>query len=234
MPLFSAIFGIGLIVKKLSDIPDIDKPREKLATRGVQALSSHELLMVLLGSGLPGRDVAALAADILKVIETEKEDITLDKLTKIQGVGKAKAGQILSAFELAKRYLIKEDKKIRNTDDILALVTDIRDKKQEHFITITLTGASSLIEKREVFKGTINFSVVHPREIFADAISDRAAGIVFVHNHPADDAQPSEADIKLTNQLCDAAKLLGIQVVDHIIVTKHNYYSFQSEGMLSE
>ncbi|MDO8444685.1 MAG: DNA repair protein RadC [Deltaproteobacteria bacterium] len=221
-------------MKKLSDIPDIDKPREKLATRGVQALSSHELLMVLLGSGLPGRDVAALAADILKVIETEKEDITLDKLTKIQGVGKAKAGQILSAFELAKRYLIKEDKKIRNTDDILALVTDIRDKKQEHFITITLTGASSLIEKREVFKGTINFSVVHPREIFADAISDRAAGIVFVHNHPADDAQPSEADIKLTNQLCDAAKLLGIQVVDHIIVTKHNYYSFQSEGMLSE
>lgn len=220
-------------MKKLSDIPDIDKPREKLAIRGVQALSSHELLMVLLGSGLPGRDVAALAADILKVIETEKEDITLGKLTKIQGVGKAKAGQILSAFELAKRYLIKEDKKIRNTDDILALVTDIRDKKQEHFITITLTGASSLIEKREVFKGTINFSVVHPREIFADAISDRAAGIIFVHNHPADDAQPSEADIKLTNQLCDAAKLLGIQVVDHIIVTKHNYYSFQSEGMLS-
>lgn len=221
-------------MKKLRDIPDIDKPREKLASRGVQALSSHELLMVLLGSGLPGRDVAALAADILKVIETEKEDITLDKLTMIQGVGKAKAGQILSAFELAKRYLIKEDKKIRNTDDILALVQDIRDKKQEHFITITLTGASSLIEKREVFKGTINFSVVHPREIFADAISDRAAGIIFVHNHPADDAQPSEADIKLTNQLCDAAKLLGIQVVDHIIVTKHNYYSFQSEGMLSE
>lgn len=221
-------------MKKLSDIPDIDKPREKLATRGVQSLSSHELLMVLLGSGLPGRDVAALAADILKVIETEKEDITLDKLTKIQGVGKAKAGQILSAFELAKRYLIKEDKKVRNTSDILALVQDIRDKKQEHFITITLTGASSLIEKREVFKGTINFSVVHPREIFADAISDRAAGIIFVHNHPADDAQPSKADIKLTNQLCDAAKLLGIQVVDHIIVTKHNYYSFQSEGMLSE
>lgn len=221
-------------MKKLSDIPDIDKPREKLVNRGVQALSSHELLMVLLGSGLPGRDVTALAADILKVIETEKEDITLDKLTKIQGIGKAKAGQILSAFELAKRYLIKEDKKIRNTDDILALVTDIRDKKQEHFITITLTGASSLIEKREVFKGTINFSVVHPREIFADAISDRAAGIIFVHNHPADDARPSEADIKLTKQLCDAGKMLGIQVIDHIIVTKHNYYSFQTEGMLSE
>lgn len=221
-------------MKKLSDIPDIDKPREKLAQRGVQSLSSHELLMVLLGSGLPGRDVSALATDILKVIEKEKENITLDKLTKVQGIGNAKAGQILSAFELAKRYLLKDEKKIRNTDDILSLVQDIRDKKQEHFLTITLTGASALIEKREVFKGTVNYSMVHPREIFADAISDRAAGIIFVHNHPADDAQPSEADIKLTNQLCEAAKLMGIQVIDHIIVTKNNYFSFQAEGILSK
>ena len=221
-------------MKKLSDIPDIDKPREKLAQRGVQSLSSHELLMVLLGSGLPGRDVSALAADILKVIETEKVNITFEKLTKVQGIGKAKAGQILSAFELAKRYLIKDEKKIRNTDDILSMVQDIRDKKQEHFLTITLTGASALIEKREVFKGTVNYSMVHPREIFADAISDRAAGIIFVHNHPADDAQPSEADIKLTNQLCEAAKLMGIQVIDHVIVTKNNYFSFQAEGMLNK
>jgi len=221
-------------LKKLADIPDIDKPREKLAQRGVASLSSHELLMVLLGSGLPGRDVAALATDILKVIEKEKENITLDKLTKVQGIGKAKAGQILSAFELAKRYLIKDEKKIRNTDDILSLVQDIRDKKQEHFITITLTGASGLIEKREVFKGTVNHSMVHPREIFADAICDRAAGIIFVHNHPADDAQPSDADIKLTHQLCEAAKLMGIQVIDHIIVTKNNYFSFQAEGLMNK
>ncbi|MGI8584392.1 MAG: RadC family protein [Chitinophagaceae bacterium] len=218
----------------MADIPDIDKPREKLASRGVKALSSHELLMVLIGSGLAGRDVSALATDILKVIELEKENITLDKLTNIQGIGRAKASQILSAFELAKRYLIKEEKKIHNTEDILALVQDIRDKKQEHFITITLTGGSSVIEKREVFKGTINHSLVHPREIFADAIADRAAGIIFVHNHPADDAQPSELDIKLTRQLCDAAKLMGIQVIDHVIVTKHSYYSFQSEGLLNK
>jgi len=220
-------------MKKLSDIPDIDKPREKLSKRGVQALSSQELLMVLLGSGIPDRDVSALSTDILKVLETEKGNITLENLTNIKGIGKAKAGQILSAFELAKRYLIKEEKKIRNTDDILALVQDIRDKKQEHFLTITLTGASTLIEKREVFKGTVDYSVVHPREIFADAISDRAAGIIFVHNHPADDAEPSQADIKLTKNLCDAAKLMGIQVIDHIIVTKNNHYSFQAEGLLN-
>lgn len=221
-------------MKKLSDIPDIDKPREKLAQRGAQSLSSHELLMVLLGSGLSGRDVSALATDILKVIEKEKENITINNLTKIQGIGKAKAGQILSAFELARRYLIKDEKKIRNTDDILSLVKDIRDKKQEHFLTITLTGASALIEKREVFKGTVNYSMVHPREIFADAISDRAAGIIFVHNHPADDALPSAADIKLTHQLCEAANLMGIQVIDHIIVTKNSYFSFQAEGILNK
>lgn len=221
-------------MKKLINTPIFDRPREKLVQKGVAALSSHELLMVILGRGMKGRDVAAQASDILKLIETEKESITLEKLEQIQGIGVAKAGQILAAFELTKRYLIKEDKKIRNTEDILALVADLRDKKQEHFITITLTGASTLIEKREVFKGTINFSVVHPREIFADALADRAAGIIFVHNHPADDAQPSEADIKLTKQLCDAAKLMGIQVVDHIIVTKHSYYSFQADGLLNQ
>ncbi|NMC98746.1 MAG: DNA repair protein RadC [Bacteroidales bacterium] len=220
-------------MKKLSDIPNIDKPREKLAARGIKALSSHELLMVLLGSGTSGRDVSTLAKDILKVIETKKENIALEDLIKIPGIGKAKAGQILSAFELAKRYLIKEEKKIHNTQDVLVLVQDIRDKKQEHFITITLTGASAVIEKREVFKGTVNFSIVHPREIFVDAIADRAAGIIFVHNHPADDAHPSQEDIKMTHQLCKAAKILGIQVIDHIIVTKNHHFSFQAEGLLN-
>lgn len=129
--------------------------------------------------------------------------------------------------------MIKEEKRIHNTEDVLSLVQDIRDKKQEHFITITLTGASAVIEKREVFKGTVNFSIVHPREIFVDAISDRAAGIIFVHNHPADDEKPSTDDIKLTNQLCEAARILGIQVIDHIIVTKKNHFSFQTEGLLN-
>lgn len=221
-------------MKKLSEIANIDKPREKLAQRGVQALSSHELLMVLLGSGTQGRDVATLAAGILKVIESEKENLKIEKLLKVKGIGKAKAGQILASFELAKRYLLKEEKKIKSTEDVLALVQDIRDKKQEYFLTLTLTGASSLIEKREVFKGTVDYSLVHPREIFADALTDRAAGIIFVHNHPADDAEPSDADIKLTKNLCDAARLMGIQVIDHIIVTKQNHFSFQNAGLINK
>lgn len=221
-------------MKKLADIPDIDKPREKLSKKGVRALTSHELLMVLIGNGISGKDVSALSKDLLKVIENEKENLTLEKLVKIAGIGKAKAAQILSAFELAKRYLFKEEKKVRNQNDILTLVKNIRDKKQEYFITITLTGSSSLIEKREVFKGTVDYTIVHPREIFADAISDRAAGIIFVHNHPTDDANPSEADINLTKNLCDVANILGINVIDHVIVSKNEHYSFQAEGLLNK
>lgn len=219
-------------MKKITEIPTNDKPREKLASKGAQALTSKELLMVILGKGIKGRDVTMLANDILKLIETEKENLTFEKLKALQGVGAARAGQILASFELAKRYLIKPDQKINNTEDVLSIVSEIRNKKQEHFITITLTGASTIIEKRTVFKGTINFSLVHPREIFSDALTDRAAGIIFVHNHPENDVEPSEADIKITKQLCDAAKLLGIEVIDHIIVTKNDHFSFQSKGLL--
>ncbi len=219
-------------MKKFTEIPTNDKPREKLASKGVQALTSKELLMLILGKGIKGRDVTMLANDILKLIETEKENLTFEKLESLQGVGAARAGQILASFELAKRYLIKPEQKINNTEDVLTLVSEIRNKKQEHFITITLTGASTLIEQRTVFKGTINFSLVHPREIFSDALIDRAAGIIFVHNHPENDVEPSEADIKITKQLCDAAKLLGIEVIDHIIVTKNEHFSFQSKGLI--
>lgn len=219
-------------MKKITEIPNNDKPREKLALKGVESLTSKELLMVILGKGIKGRDVTLLATDILKLIETERENLTFEKLEALQGVGKARAGQILASFELVKRYLLKPEKKINNTEDVLDLVADIRNKRQEHFITITLTGASTVIEKRTVFKGTINYSIVHPREIFSDAITDRAAGIIFVHNHPENDSQPSDTDKRITKQLCNAAKLLGIQVIDHIIVTKNDHFSFQSEGLL--
>lgn len=219
-------------MRKLSEIPKNDKPREKLAVKGVEALSSKELLMLILGKGIKGRDVTVLAKDILKLIETERENLTIKNLESILGIGKARAGQILASFELAKRYLLKPEQKINNTDDAITLVSDIRNKKQEHFIAITLTGASKVIEKRTVFKGTINHSIVHPREVFADALTDRAAGIIFVHNHPEGDAEPSDADIKITKRLVESGKLLGIQVIDHIIVTKDNHFSFQHEGLL--
>lgn len=221
-------------MKKINELNKTDKPREKLSSKGVQALTTKELLMVILGKGVKGRDVTILAKDILNLIEKEGENLTLEKLEALHGVGKAKAGQILASFELAKRYLLKPEIKVSNTEDVLALVADIRNKKQEYFLTITLTGASNVIQKRTVFKGTINFSIIHPREIFSDALTDRATGIIFVHNHPENGVEPSEIDKKSTKRLCEVGKLLGIKVIDHVIVTKNHYFSFQSEGMLEE
>ncbi len=222
------------MTKLIKNIPEYDRPREKLKIKGVKALNNVELLMVILGRGMKGRDVSVLAKDILKEVEKAPENINLENLNNIQGIGLAKAAQILASFEFAKRYLIKDGIKIRNADDILKLVEDIRNKKQEYFITLTLTGADDLIEKRTVFIGTINQSIVHPREIFANAISDRAEGIVFVHNHPMDNPEPSYDDIEITNRLCEVARIVGIRVVDHIIVSKKDYFSFQAERLLNK
>lgn len=222
------------MAKPIKNIPKFDRPREKLKAKGAKALSNEELLMVILGRGMKGRDVSVLAKDILNEVEKAPENINLENLNNIQGIGLAKSTQILASFEFAKRYLVKDGIKIRNADDILKLVEDIRNKKQEYFITLTLTGASNLIEKRTVFIGTINQSIVHPREVFADAISDRAAGIVFVHNHPMNDPNPSDEDIGITNRLCEVARIVGIQVIDHIIISKKDYFSFKTEGLLNK
>jgi len=222
------------LTKTLKNIPEHDRPREKMVKKGIQSLNNEELLMVILGRGMKGRDVRMLAREILKQVEKEPQNINLEKLTRIQGIGLAKAAQILASFEFAKRYLIKEGIKIRNVHDIIEQVKDIRNKKQEHFITLTLNGASTLIEKRTIFIGTVNNSIIHPREIFADAISDRATGIIFVHNHPMDDPKPSKEDIAITKRLCEVAKVVGIEVIDHIIVSKADYFSFQAEGILNK
>lgn len=222
------------MTKKLKEIPEFDRPREKMEIKGVHALSNEELLMVILGRGMTGIDVRSLAKTILKEVEKDSENINLEKLESIKGIGLAKASQILASFEFAKRYLVKEGVKIQRTEDVLKLVEDIRNKKQEHFITLTLNGASNLIEIRTVFIGTVTESIIHPREIFADAITDRASGIIFVHNHPLDDPQPSDVDIAITKKLCEVARLIGIEVVDHVIVSKDNFFSFQSEGLLNK
>lgn len=222
------------MTKKLKEIPEFDRPREKLKRKGVHALNNQELLMIILGRGISGIDVRSLANTILKEIEKDPENINIERLEAIRGIGLAKASQILASFEFAKRYLIKEGVKIQRTGDVLKLVEDIRNKKQEYFITLTLNGASNLIDRRTVFIGTVTESIIHPREIFADAITDRASGIIFVHNHPMDDPQPSDVDVAITKRLCEVAKLLGIEVIDHIIVSKDNYFSFQSEGLLNK
>ncbi|MCK4278421.1 MAG: DNA repair protein RadC [Desulfurellaceae bacterium] len=219
-------------MKKIKNIPKFDRPREKLQKKDVKALSNLELLAVLLGSGVKGKDVFEVAKDILKLVEKDFENLTLNKLKSVEGIGLAKASQIIAAIEFSKRFLLTEGIKIRQAEDIVKLAEELKNKKQEYFLTFTLDGANNLIQKRTVFIGTLNQSLVHPREVFADAITDRAAGIIFVHNHPSGNVEPSKEDISITKKLIEAGKIIGINVIDHIIVGKSEFYSFKERGLL--
>ena len=219
-------------MKKIKNIPEFDRPREKMEQKGAKALSNLELLAVLLGSGIKGKGVFEVAKDILNLTKDNFDSINIETLKNIEGVGLAKACQIMAAIEFAKRFLVNEGIKIKNTEDVVNLARELKTKKQEYFLSLTLDGASNLIQKRTVFIGTLNHSVVHPREVFADAISDRAAGIIFVHNHPSADISPSKEDIAITRRLIETGKIVGIEVIDHIIVSRNGHFSFQAEGML--
>jgi len=219
-------------VKKISELNSIDKPREKLTKKGVKSLKDFELLAILLGSGTKDKDVLKLSREIVRFFEDDFENMTLAKLMSIHGLGQAKASQILSAIELSKRYLIKQNKKIRCAEDIYDELKEYKNKKQEYFIVITIDGASHIIEKRVVFIGTLNRSLIHPREIFADALTDRAAAIIIAHNHPSGQLEASDEDITVTKRVKESAELLGIDLIDHIIFTNKKYLSLRDEGLL--
>ncbi len=209
-----------------------DKPREKLARKGAEALKNDELLAVLLGSGVQGKDVRKLAKEIVSILESDFDNLTLDKLCDVHGLGLAKASQLLASIELSKRYLLKSNKRITSAQDVYDELKNFSTKSQEHFLTITLDGASHIINTRTVFIGTLNQSLVHPREVFADAIADRAAGIIIAHNHPSGTLEASRADIQITQRLKEVSKLVGIELLDHVILAKNGFYSFSDEGLL--
>ena len=219
-------------MKTIKDLPAHSRPREKLRERGASALTDEELVAAILGMGTAGIDVRTMARLVAGLIREHKEKLSLDHLLAVPGMGLAKAAQILSAFELARRHLLKDTVKITIAKDVLPLVADIAAKPQEHFVCISLNGASEVIEKRVVSIGSLDQTPVHPREVFADVIADRAAAVIFAHNHPSGDPQPSEADRRAHERLTEAAKILGFRVLDHVIVTKKGYYSFQESGLV--
>jgi DNA repair protein RadC len=219
-------------MKTIKTLPKHARPREKLREKGVSALSDEELVTAILGMGTAGIDVRTIARSVVALIREHKTGLTLDHLCAVPGVGLAKASQILSAFELARRHLLTETVKIEVVQDILPLLADIAGKQQEHFICISLNGANEIIAKRVVTIGLLDKGPVHPREVFADVIVDRAAAVIFAHNHPSGNPQPSEADLRAQEQLAEAAKILGIRVLDHVIVTKKGHFSFQEAGFI--
>ncbi len=213
-------------------MPEHSRPREKLREKGSAALTDEELVAAILGMGTAGIDVRTMAKQVAGLIREHREALALDHLLSVPGMGLAKGAQILSAFELARRHLLKETLKIECAKDVLPLVADIASKPQEHFLCISLNGANEVIEKRVVTIGLLDRSPVHPREVFADVIADRAAAVILVHNHPSGDIQPSEADRRTHEQLTEAAKILGLRVLDNIILARKGYFSFQEAGLI--
>nr|CBH36998.1 probable DNA repair protein radC homolog [uncultured archaeon]CBH37634.1 putative DNA repair protein radC [uncultured archaeon] len=151
---------------------------------------------------------------------------------EIDGIGETKACQILASFELARRYFGKKDVKITFPSDVLPFVHDISDKRQEHFVCLSLNGANEVIGNRVVTVGLLNSNQVHPREVFSNPIVDRAASIILVHNHPSGDTEPSPEDVAITKRLVEAGELLGIKIHDHVIVSKNGYTSMKERGVI--
>ena len=220
-------------MKTIKDMPEHNRPREKLREKGAAALTDEELVAAILGMGTAGVDVRTISRQVAGLIREHKDALRLDQLLAVAGMGLAKASQILSAFELARRHLIKETVKIMVAQDVLPLVADISGKQQEYFVCISLDGANEVIEKRVVTIGLLDKSPVHPREVFADVIADRAASVIFAHNHPSGDEQPSESDRRIHDQLTKAGAILGLRVLDHVIVTRKGYFSFQEAGLIT-
>lgn len=218
--------------KRLSELPLADRPREKLLHKGVAALSDFELLEVLIGNGSASADVSYIARRVQRILQRGTAGITYESLTAIRGVSNATASKILSSLELARRHLVRDIKPLRTQEDILARLSDIRFKKQEYFVCLSLDGGQRLIAQRTITIGTLDTVLAHPREVFSDAITDRAASILIAHNHPSGNLEPSDIDIKLTQQLVGAGQLLGIPVRDHLIVTKLEHFSFNQHHMI--
>jgi len=221
-------------MKKMKDLPLLDRPREKIARKGAAALKDEELIEAIIGRGTKSRDVRTIAREICGLVGEQKLPIRYEELASLDGVGPTKASQILACFELGRRYYAAPDSqaKVTKPDDILRLLPDLASKRQEHFICITLNGAGEVLGNRVITVGLLNHSLVHPREVFADAITDRAASVICVHNHPSGSLEPSSQDIAITQQLKEAGALVGIPLIDHIIVSRTGHLSLRERGLL--
>jgi len=219
-------------MKKISDIPKSDRPREKLQSKGPEALSDVELLAILLGKGTKEHDVLSLAEKILKTIDNNGGTPDFEKLSDIKGVGPAKASSIVAAIEFARRRIKPEGLRISFPADVLPLIRHYADRKQEHFLCISINGANEVITSRVVSVGLVNKTQVHPREVFADPITDRAAAVIVAHNHPSGSLTPSKEDLEITKQLKAAGETLGIRLLDHILFNQKGYYSLLEHNEL--
>lgn len=214
---------------KIKDIPKIDRPRDRFLQKGADALSKSDLLAILLGSGIKGKNVRQLSENIIKKFGKNFLNITVDDLLEISGIGQAKALQIASAISLVKRFYDENKTNeivIKNSQDVLSLTYDLRDKKKEHLVCLYLNARNALLKKEIVSVGLLDKALLHPREIFYPATELNAASVILIHNHPSGDSSPSEKDNQIIEKIVQAGEIMGIPVIDFIIISANGNYSF--------
>lgn len=219
---------------KIKDLPVVDWPQEKLLRYGPDKLNNYELLAIILGSGSKNNNALELAKKILKQLpEAELIAATTGMLIRFPGIGKTKAVRFIAALELGKRLLYhKQSVLILSPKDVWNELVNIRKEKKEYFVIFYLDVRNQIIKKEIVSIGTLNASLVHPREVFESAIKHSAAQILISHNHPSGDQNPSEEDIVLTKRLEKAGEILGIEIIDHVIITTEKFYSLKEHNLL--
>lgn len=209
---------------KLKNLPKVDLPREKLEKYGSQKLKDFELLAILLGSGIKDLNVLELSKKVLQTTKKKGiQNITLEDLLEIKGLGKAKALQIIAVLELGNRFVQKEKPEILSPKDIWLLCSDIKDSKKEHFLAFYLDTQNRLIERQIISVGILDASLIHPREVFEPAIRLSASSVIIAHNHPSGKLESSRDDIEITKKLIQAGKILDISITNHILVTNNSY-----------
>ena len=222
------------VKKIMKNIPKIDRPREKLIQYGPEKLSNSELLALLLRSGNKDVNAIELAGKILKKFGAkELPNLNFKDLKKIPGLGPAKACEIIACFELGKRLL--KDKKAQiflTPKEIWEELRDLKNHKKEHFVIFYLDSRNQEIKRETISIGSLNANLVHPREVFEPAVRNLAAQIILAHNHPSGDPEPSEDDLEITKRLVESGKILGIEVIDHIIVAKNDFFSFKERKLI--
>ncbi|MCD6086030.1 DNA repair protein RadC [bacterium] len=220
--------------RTIKDLPKVERPREKLIHYGPEKLSNSELLAILLRSGKRGENVVELASKILKRFRADKIPyLTFDELKDYPGLGPAKACEIVACFELGKRLL--KGKKARiylKPKEVWEELKDIRNNKKEHFVVFYLDTRNQEIKREIISVGSLNANLVHPREVFEPAVRNLAAQIILAHNHPSGNPEPSEDDLVITKRLVEAGKIMGIEIIDHIIVVKNGFLSFKEKNLI--
>ncbi|WP_374193879.1 DNA repair protein RadC [Alkalihalobacillus sp. BA299] len=223
----------------IRDVPYHERPRERLLAEGAKFLSNQELLAIILRTGSKEESVLQLAHRVLQKFDglTMLKEATVEELQEIKGIGEAKAVEVCAVLELGRRISslkLEERYVIRSPEDVSRYVMeDMRSLTQEHFVCLYLNTKNHVLHRETIFIGSLNASIVHPREVFKEALRRSAASFICLHNHPSGDPTPSREDIEVTKRLGECGKILGIELLDHVIIGDRTYISLKEKGYLT-